>query len=44
VNNKWNPDPKKDVRWGEQTWQEMQYSGITYYVDRPAASIAAALK
>jgi hypothetical protein len=24
------------VRWGEQTWQEMQYSGISYYVDRPA--------
>ena len=44
VNNKWNPDPNIDVRWGEQTWQEMQYSGITYYVDRPAASIAAALK
>ena len=31
--NKWNPDPKKDVHWGEQTWQEMQYSGITYSVD-----------
>jgi hypothetical protein len=44
VNNKWNPDPKIDVRWGEQTWQEMQYSGITYYVDRPAASESAALK
>ena len=46
VNNKWNPDPKIDVRWGEQTWQEMQYSGITYYVDRPAgsASESAALR
>jgi Copper type II ascorbate-dependent monooxygenase, C-terminal domain len=32
-NNKWNPDAKIDVRWGEQTWQEMQYSGITYTVD-----------
>ena len=31
--NRWNPDPKMDVHWGEQTWQEMQYSGITYFVD-----------
>ncbi|MEK6285541.1 MAG: thiol-disulfide isomerase [Acidobacteriota bacterium] len=31
--NKWNPDPKVAVRWGPQTWQEMQYSGITYSVD-----------
>ena len=44
VNNKWNPDPKIDVRWGEQTWQEMQYSGITYYVDRPAALESAGQK
>ena len=28
--NKWNPDPKVAVRWGPQTWEEMQYSGITY--------------
>ena len=28
--NKWNPDPTKAVRWGPQTWEEMQYSGITY--------------
>ena len=31
--NKWNPDPKVAVRWGPQTWEEMQYSGITYSVD-----------
>lgn len=31
--NRWNPDPKVAVRWGEQTWEEMQYSGITYSVD-----------
>ena len=31
--NIWNPDPKATVRWGEQTWEEMQYSGITYSVD-----------
>ena len=35
VNNPSNPDPKIDVRWGEQTWQEMQYTGITYFVDQP---------
>ncbi len=35
VNNASNPDPQIEVKWGEQTWQEMQYTGITYYVDRP---------
>jgi hypothetical protein len=33
ANNASNPDPKIAVHWGEQTWQEMQYSGITYTVD-----------
>jgi hypothetical protein len=33
VNNRSNPDATIDVRWGEQTWQEMQYTGITYTVD-----------
>lgn len=33
ANNPSNPDPKIAVHWGEQTWQEMQYSGITYTVD-----------
>ncbi len=31
--NRWNPDPTAAVRWGPQTWEEMQYSGITYSVD-----------
>jgi hypothetical protein len=26
--NKNNPNPKVDVFWGDQTWQEMQYTGI----------------
>ncbi len=41
--NKWNPDPTIEVHWGEQTWEEMQYSGITYFVDQPhpPASVAA---
>jgi hypothetical protein len=30
--NPWNPDPQVAVRWGAQTWDEMQYSGITYAV------------
>lgn len=38
--NKWNPDATKDVHWGEQTWQEMQYSGITYSVDDPAKPVS----
>jgi hypothetical protein len=41
-NNKSNPDPTKDVHWGEQTWDEMQYSGITYTLDdRPPMAKAA---
>jgi len=35
ANNKFNPDPTVEVHWGEQTWQEMQYTGITYTVDEP---------
>src|SRR5260370_654518 len=42
VANAWNPDPKVDVRWGEQTWQEMQYSGITYTVDAAPSPAATA--
>jgi len=33
ANNKANPNPNVEVRWGDQTWEEMQYSGITYTVD-----------
>jgi len=33
ANNKSNPDPNREVRWGDQTWEEMQYSGITYTID-----------
>lgn len=28
--NKANPDPKADVLWGDQTWEEMQYTGIIF--------------
>lgn len=42
ANNKDNPDPGKDVRWGDQTWEEMQYTGFLYSVPsrrlKPASS------
>jgi mono/diheme cytochrome c family protein len=38
-NNKWNPDPTKEVRWGDQTWEEMMIGWFNYTVDaRPAAN------
>lgn len=30
--NKANPDATKDVKWGDQTWEEMQYTGFLYSV------------
>ena len=42
--NKWNPDPKVAVRWGPQTWEEMQYSGITYSADKQSGPAAGASK
>jgi hypothetical protein len=38
ASNRFNPNPNIDVRWGEQTWDEMQFNGISYYVDHPAAA------
>jgi hypothetical protein len=28
--NKHNPNPKVDVKWGDQTWEEMQYTGLLF--------------
>ncbi len=28
--NRSNPDPSIEVHWGDQTWEEMQYTGILY--------------
>jgi hypothetical protein len=28
--NRANPDPAVEVKWGDQTWEEMQYTGILY--------------
>jgi len=31
-NNKWNPDATKDVKWGDQTWEEMMIGWMDYSV------------
>lgn len=31
-----NPDAKSDVRWGDQTWEEMQYTGLLVSFANPA--------
>ena len=34
--NRSNPDPNVDVSWGDQTWEEMQYTGLLYSAGAPA--------
>jgi len=42
-NNKYNPDPGKDVKWGDQTWEEMMMGFFTYSIPvGPAAASSAA--
>ena len=31
--NKSNPDATKDVWWGDQSWEEMMYTGLTFSID-----------
>jgi hypothetical protein len=31
--NRFNPDPTQDVRWGDQTWEEMMIGWYTFYRD-----------
>jgi hypothetical protein len=40
-NNKSNPDSTKDVWWGDQTWEEMMYTGMTFSIDpvRPSPTV-----
>ncbi len=40
ASNKHNPDPTKEVRWGDQTWEEMQYTAFFYSMGsgKPASS------
>ena len=41
--NKFNPDPSKEVKWGDQTWEEMMIGWTTFSVPHtPKASTAAA--
>ena len=32
--NKYNPDPTKEVRWGDQTWEEMMIGWFDYILDK----------
>jgi len=34
-NNKYNPDPSKEVRWGDQTWEEMMIGWFHYTIEWP---------
>jgi mono/diheme cytochrome c family protein len=42
--NKFNPDPAKAVKWGDQTWEEMMIGWISFYSEsapvKPAAGSA----
>jgi len=37
--NKYNPDPKKDVRWGDPTYDEMMIGWLDVMVDNPAKAV-----
>jgi hypothetical protein len=41
TNNKSNPDPTRDVRWGDQTWEEMMFTGLTFSIDSMPVSTTA---
>lgn len=43
ANNRYNPDPTKDVKWGDQTWEEMMIGWFTYVVPAPN-SVSGAIK
>src|ERR1700682_2318761 len=44
VNNKYNPNPNKEVKWGDQTFEEMMIGFFGYVVpaQQPAAASAGA--
>jgi len=44
INNAHNPDPTKEVRWGDQTWEEMMIGFFGVSVDDPTANIARLIK
>ena len=33
-----NPNPKVDVLWGDQTWEEMQYTGLIFSTGTPSVT------
>jgi len=35
-----NPDPSTRVRWGDQTWEEMQFTGLLYSVNSQRLKVA----
>jgi hypothetical protein len=44
ANNPANPDPSKEVRWGDQTFQEMMIGYIDYVDAQPISSKPSAEK
>ncbi|HJZ97464.1 MAG TPA: hypothetical protein VKE70_13235, partial [Candidatus Solibacter sp.] len=38
ANNPFNPDPTAVVKWGDQTWDEMMFTGLEYSVDAATTS------
>ena len=38
TNNRFNPDATKDVRWGDQTWEEMMIGWISFVYDNPPST------
>ena len=39
--NRSNPNPKVDVFWGDQTWEEMQYTGLLFSAGVPTGGATA---
>jgi hypothetical protein len=38
ANNPSNPNPSLDVKWGDQTWEEMMFTSLNYTVNTPPAT------
>jgi hypothetical protein len=43
-NNKHNPDPAKEVRWGDQTFEEMMIGFFDYTPDKSVTKIQASVE
>ncbi len=44
TNNKYNPDPSKEVKWGDQTWEEMMIGFFTYTVPNEMKGVEATVR